>query len=180
MHVAYCTLDIIERPMPSLETTSFIVGTIGTLASIVGIAFALYERMQRQKLEAKIKSQQWATLDRARYVIGDHVLLKEFELQLDHPLSQRLWNVHQAASDLYIILVEQYLYTVESFTYEDLRRLAANNFFYFQWQEQQWRLLICQRPENRNVDPPPYFVTEARNSAFRPSSGVQTNSEGYE
>jgi hypothetical protein len=163
--------------MLSFEATSFFVGGIGTLASILGTAFALYERKQRQMLEAKIRSQQWAALDRARYVIGDHVLFKEFEAQLDHPLRHRLWNIHQAASDLYINLVEQYLAGIDRFTYEDLRRLAANGFFYFQWQEKQWRLLICQRPENKDVDPPPYFVNEARNSAFRLSSNDQANAD---
>jgi len=163
--------------MPTIEITSFVVGIVGTLASLIGIAFALYERRKRQSLEAKIRSQQWATLDRARYVIGDHILLKEFEKQLNHPLSHRLWNIHQAASDLYINLVEQYLAGVDRFTYADLGRLAANGFFYFQWQEKQWRLIICQRPENKDTDPPPYFVTEARNCAFRLSGNVQVNAE---
>ena len=89
---------------------------------------------------------------------------------LSHPLRHRLWNLHQAASDLYISLVEQYLAGVKSFTYEDLRRLAKNGFVYWRWQEKQWRLLICQRPENRELDPPDYFVTEARNNPFIPSA----------
>jgi len=71
---------------------------------------------------------------------------------------------------LYITLVEQYLTGIETFTYEDLRRLAANGFIYWRWQEEQWRLLICQRPENRNTDPPEYFVTQARNNPFRGQS----------
>jgi hypothetical protein len=82
---------------------------VGTIASVGGIAFAIYERRKRLSLERKVQSQQWATLDRARYVIGDHVLFKEFENQLSHPLRHRLWNLHQAASNLYISLVEQYL-----------------------------------------------------------------------
>jgi hypothetical protein len=43
--------------------------------------------------------------------------------------------------DLYINLVEPYLSGVDRFTYDDLRRLAENGFLFFQWQEQQWRLL---------------------------------------
>lgn len=166
-----------NESMSALNLSAFIVGVVGTIASIVGVGFALYERSQRLTLEKKVRSQQWATLDRARYVIGDHALFKEFESQLDHPLKHRLWNIHQAASDLYINLVEQYLSGVDRFTYNDLRHLADNGFLFFQWQEQQWRLLICQRPENRDVDPPPYFVTQPRNSAFRMARGDQTNAE---
>lgn len=150
-----------------LDWTSFLVGIVGTIASLGGVAFAIYERRKRLSLERKIQSQLWATLDRARYVIGDHVLFQEFETQLDHPLRHRLWNIHQAASDLYISLLEQYLAHEERFTYDDLRRFAKNGLIYWRWQETQWRLLICQRPENREIDPPDYFVTEARNSPFR-------------
>ena len=111
-------------------------------------------------MEAKLKSQAWATLDRARYVIGDHILFKEFDQQMSHPEKHRLWNIHQAASDLYISLIEQYLSQVSRFTYDDLKKLCDNEFIYWRWQEKQWRFLICQRDENRNSQIPDYFTKE--------------------
>ena len=107
--------------MTPLDWTSFVIGAMGTVASVGRVTFAIYERRKRLSLERKVQSPQWATLDRARYVIGDHVLFKEFEEQLTHPLRHRLWNLHQAASDLYITLVEQYLAGQERFTYDDPR-----------------------------------------------------------
>lgn len=135
------------------------IGVLGTAASICGVLFAFQERQRRKALESKMKSQLWATLDRARYVVGDHVLLKEFDAALEHPDKHYLWNVHQAASDLYITLVEHYLSQEDEFSYDDLKRLCDNGFIYWEWQEKQWRLMMCRRPENRKVDPPPYFTT---------------------
>lgn len=152
-----------------LNSISLAIGLVGTVASIFGFAYALYERRERVSLEQKTKSQQWATLDRARYVIGDHLLFEEFDKQLTHPKKHLLWNIHQAASDLYISLIEQYLSGVERFTYDDLKNLVANGVIYWHWQETQWRYAICQRPENRDVAPPPAFLEEPPPSAFRGS-----------
>jgi hypothetical protein len=63
---------------------SFIIGIIGTFVSVFGVAYALYERRQRVSLEHKMQSQQWAMLDRARYVIGDHILFEEFDKEITH------------------------------------------------------------------------------------------------
>lgn len=48
--------------------------------------------------------------------------------ELTHAHKHRLWLVHQAACDLYISLIEQYLSMVDQFTYKDLEYLVKNGF----------------------------------------------------
>jgi hypothetical protein len=136
------------------------IDIIGFFIGVFSLVWAFYERNRNISIEEKRRSQLWSCLDRARYVIGDHILLSEFDKELKHPEKHRLWNIHQAASDLYISLVEQYLSIVDKFTYEDLKRLCDNEFIVWRWQEKQWRLIISQRKENRSTDPPPYFTKE--------------------
>ena len=135
-----------------------LISLIGTIVTIGSFIYALYERDMRQKLEEKRRSQLWSTIDRARYTIFDHVLIKEIEDELSHKDKHRLWLTHQAASDLYISLVEQYLSTIKLFTYKDLENLCLNQVIFWKWQERQWRILISQRPENKNITPPEYFT----------------------
>ncbi len=131
---------------------------LSVVTGVWGIWFGLHERRRRLRFEVKIQSQLWSTLDRSRYVIGDHILIQELEQLLDHPEKHQLWNIHQAASDLYISLVEQYLSLIDTFTYDDLKKLCDNKFIYWRWQEKQWRYLICRRPENLSNDVPNYFI----------------------
>ncbi len=144
--------------MSTIEFISITVGIVSLGPGFWGIWFGLHERNRRLRFEVKIQSQFWSSLDRARYVIGDHLLIQELEQQLDHPEKHQLWNIHQAASDLYISLVEQYLSHVTTFTYDDLKRLCDNKFIYMRWQEKQWRYLICRRPENLSNAVPGYFI----------------------
>lgn len=130
----------------------------GTLITVGSFIYALYERDLRQEIEEKRRSQLWSTIDRARYTIFDHTLIKEIDQELSHKEKHRLWLTHQAASDLYISLVEQYLSIVDSFTYNDLENLCRNEVIFWKWQERQWRILISQRPENKPTAPPEYFT----------------------
>lgn len=49
---------------------------------------------------------------------------------------------------------------VDKFTYKDLENLVKNGLVYWKWQERQWRILISQRPENKNEEPPEFFLTQ--------------------
>lgn len=144
--------------MSGIEIISIATGVLGVLLTGWGLLFGYLERKKRIAVEERLKSTLWITIDRARYVIGDHILLKEFYDELTHPDKYRLWNVHQAASDLYISLVDQYLTQVDRFTYEDLKILCENGLIYWHWQEKQWRNIICRRPENVGSKVPEYFT----------------------
>jgi hypothetical protein len=146
--------------MTTAEIISIFLGVLSLIAGIWGLIFGLLEQRKRITIEKKLRSQLWATLERARYLMGNKALLKEFDRQLIHPNKRHLWQIHESAAELYISLVEQYLSQVESFTYDDVKRLCDNGVIESAWQEKQWRILICQRPENRQVDPPAYFVPE--------------------
>jgi hypothetical protein len=127
----------------------------------LGLAFGYKERRERLTIEKKLQSQMWSALERSSYVIGDHILLKEFHDELTHPEKYRLFNVHQAACDLYISLIKQYLSQVDSFTYDDLKKLCDNKAVHWKWQERQWRYLICRRSENVGVDVPEFFIKDS-------------------
>lgn len=144
-----------------IQTTAVnIISVIGTIITILSFLYGFYEKGEREKIETKRKSQLWASLDRARYVTFDHIILKELDKELSNENKHRLWLVHQAACDLYISLIEQYLSMVDKFTYKDLSNLVKNGFIYWKWQERQWRILISQRPENKSHEPPDFFVTQ--------------------
>jgi len=151
---------LITKGFVSQADENSTIDIIGFFIGLFSLFWAFYERSQSISLEEKRRSQLWMSLDRARYIIGDHILLKEFDKELTHPQKHFLWNVHQAASDLYISLVEQYLSQVDKFTYEDLKKLCDNKLINWYWQEKQWRFIICQRKENRETSPPPYFLRE--------------------
>lgn len=140
------------------SATVNIISILGTLVTIGSFIYALYERDMRQQLEDKRRSQLWASIDRSRFTIFDHNLIKEIQEELQHEQKHRIWLNHQAACDLYISLIEQYLSTIEKFTYQDLKNLCLNGVIFWKWQERQWRILICQRPENKTVIPPEYFI----------------------
>jgi hypothetical protein len=163
--------------MTNTEIFSIILSIISVAIGVWGIYFGLKEKKERLKLEAKVRSQLWATLDRARYVMGNKALLKEFDAQLTHPNKRHLWQLHQTASDLYISLIEQYLSQVDKFTYEDVKRLCDNDFINWRWQEKQWRILISQLPENRGIDPPGFFTpVQRRNLHINAPSGDKLDS----
>lgn len=150
----------------STSTVNFIsvIGTIVTLGSFI---YALYEKSNRQQLEEKRRSQLWASIDRARYTIIDDALIREIQVELNPHYVYRIWLTHQVASDLYISLIEQYLANIESFTYKDLEYMCKNEVVLSKWQERQWRVLICQRPENKNLEPPEYFVKTNLSQTFK-------------
>ena len=145
----------------STQTTAInIISVVGTIITVMSFLYGIYEKSEREKLEEKRKSQLWASLDRARYVTFDHIILEQIDKELTHEHKHRLWLVHQAACDLYISLIEQYLSMVEKFTYKDLENLVKNGLVYWKWQERQWRILISQRNENKNNEPPEFFLTQ--------------------
>ena len=143
--------------MTTSATINFI-SVFGTVITIISFIYALYERDSRKQVEDNRRAQLWISIDRARYTILDHNLIKELQKELKHENKHRIWLAHQAACDLYISLIEQYLSTIDKFTYKDLEYLCDNQVVYWKWQEKQWRILMCQRPENKNVEPPDYFV----------------------
>jgi hypothetical protein len=113
---------------------------------VFGVAFGIYQWRRTVSIERRRREQLWASLDRSRYVIWDHVMIEAYTSK-DQSLGRWLWQNHQAACDLYISLIEQYLSQEKEFTYKDLERLCKNGFIYWKWQETQWRYLICRRPE---------------------------------
>lgn len=49
---------------------------------------------------------------------------------------------------------------VDRFTYKDLENLVKNGLVFWKWQERQWRILISQRPENKDKEPPYFFINK--------------------
>ena len=87
----------------SSQTTAInIISVVGTIITVMSFLYGIYEKSEREKLETKRRSQLWASLDRARYVTFDHVILEQMDKELKHDHKHRLWLVHQAACDLYI------------------------------------------------------------------------------
>ncbi|MGV3766784.1 MAG: hypothetical protein ACO1NW_11705 [Chitinophagaceae bacterium] len=160
------------------QTTAInVISVIGTIITVLSFLYGLYEKSEREKLESKRKSQLWASLDRARYVTFDHIILEQIDKQLTHDHKHRLWLVHQAACDLYISLIEQYLSMVDRFTYKDLESLVKNGLVFWKWQERQWRILISQRPENKDKEPPEYFLTQEGSNYLKQTNKAE-NQEG--
>lgn len=101
----------------------------------------------------------WATLDRSYNVVRHHRAIAPYLRRRPDPdLDKWLWMNHQAACDLYLLLVEQYISLEDKFTYADLQKLCENKSLMDQWGEQHWRYLMMRRPENVNT-PPEFFTT---------------------
>jgi|GEM_PF-2680149 len=162
----------------SQTTAVNVISVIGTIITVMSFLYGIYEKSEREKLETKRQSQLWASLDRARYVTFDHVILEQIDKEITHEHKHRLWLVHQAACDLYISLIEQYLSMVDKFTYKDLEHLVKNGLVNWKWQERQWRILISQRKENKDQEPPDFFVTHESSNYLKEPTATNQKSRG--
>jgi len=140
------------------EILEIILTIIGTVITITSFIFGFYERTKREDTKNKRISQLWSSINRAKYAILNNKVINDFTDEKDK--KNKLWLSHQAACDLYISLVEQYLSEQKKFSYIDLENLCKNKIISTEWQEKQWRILICHRKENRDIIPPPYFISK--------------------
>ncbi|MCK4404277.1 MAG: hypothetical protein KAW02_04230 [candidate division Zixibacteria bacterium] len=70
-----------------------------------------------------------------------------------------IWIRYKGLCDLYVMMVTHFLFFEKRFTYDDLKRLVDNKVISSSWEEDIWRNLIAQRPENRNATVPDPFIS---------------------
>lgn len=101
-------------------------------------------------------------INHANYVSFEHEFIDEIAMSMEDKVVLRyLVSWHQAGCDLYMAQVEFFLSLVDTFTYEDLKKLCNTSLISYQWQEEFWRVLVSQREENRKKPlPDKYWVVE--------------------
>jgi hypothetical protein len=132
------------------------VSIVLVVAGVAGVLAAWLQWKRTTLIERTRREELWALLESTRNLIVDQTQVEQFAKKHDdQDLSRALWSNHQAASDLYVTLVGQYLAQERRFTYTELERLCEIGFVNRPWQEERWRFLLCRRQENVQAPAPP-------------------------
>jgi len=140
-------------------TLSDWLGFAGVAFGVLGLLYAWHINKRAIQAQQLRQQQFMISLDMARFLVTNHEVVEELWAPTAGPeLTRWLWQSHEKASDLYKVLVDQYLAVTQRFKYGDLERLYKCGLLKSRWQEEQWRRQMAFRPENEGVPPPEYFV----------------------
>jgi hypothetical protein len=139
-----------------LSILSLVIGFIGTYEAIIQHRSKLnVEKMAIQDLTT--------TLNRIKWLVPYKKTLDKLIVNVDcngnKALLEWIWIQYKGLSDLYLMIVTQFLNSHKTFTHDDIKRLVDNGIITTEWEETVWRNLISERPENSTLDQiPPRFI----------------------
>src|SRR5690348_10393301 len=102
---------------------SNILAVVGVALAVAGNVATIIQTERASRIKRRSQDVLRFLIDRANYVKFDHKIIEELtECNPDPLLARHLWLLHQAGSDLYMTLVDEYLAGEKRFTFADLQR----------------------------------------------------------
>jgi hypothetical protein len=136
---------------------SSILAVVGLALAVAGIAATIIQTERASRIKRRSQDVLRFLIDRANYVKFDHEIIEELtECNPDPLLARYLWLLHQAGSDLYMTLVDEYLAGEKRFTFADLQRISGTSLVGGRWQFRYWLSKLTGRPENQGADLPSF------------------------
>ncbi|KDQ04358.1 hypothetical protein RCF19_22870 [Rhodococcus qingshengii] len=150
--------------------TGLILGWLGLLGTIVGIVSLCIVWLQWRRTKRVVDHQRAVLLgaiERANHAKFSHQIIDELTKYNHDPLLSRwLWVIHQSGCDLYMTLVDEFLFHEKRFTYADLQRIRKLKIINGRWQYDYWLLKTALRSENKNTVAPADIDFEYIDSAY--------------
>jgi hypothetical protein len=136
----------VPAPDP-LAWAGIAVGVLGLIAAYLQTLRARAALRARQALLRHV-------IDRANHLALDRDVVARLGANADADVARHLWVTHQAAADLYALVVDDFLSGEKRFTYADLDKIAATPLVGGDRQFRYWVSQVALRPENRRTAPP--------------------------
>jgi hypothetical protein len=104
-----------------------LLGLVGTAVGVAGLVATVILTERASRIKRRRQELLRFLIDRANYVKFDHEVIEELTAHNPDPvLARHLWLLHQAGSDLYMSLVDEYSAGEKHFSYADLQRISEH------------------------------------------------------
>jgi hypothetical protein len=144
--------------MPDYNFSDWL-GIFGIIVGALSLGYAVLTNRRAFSAQTLRRQQLISAIGMARFLITDHEVVQELWIPKAGPdLSRWLWQSHEKASDLYILLVHQYLSITPDFSWEDIGKLVQCQVVKTKWQEEQWWHQLAILPGGRGSGPAQFFV----------------------
>ena len=145
------------------------LGIVGATLGFFSLGYAILTARRAAAAETLRRQQLISAIGMARFLITDDEVIQDLWIpQAGSDLPRWLWQSHEKASALYILLVHQYLSITPSFSWKDLEMLVQCHVIKTKWQEEQWWHQLASASAGKAELPSHFFV-----------EGVQSNHHAY-